>query len=74
MAENGPNPRLLGWYYALAQIGFEMVAPIALGWWLDSVLDSQPWILIVGVVLGLALGLLHLVVLTQHKPPEDDQP
>jgi F0F1-type ATP synthase assembly protein I len=74
MSSNGPNPRLLGWYYAMAQVGFEMVAPIALGWWLDSLLDSGPWILVAGVILGMAGGFLHLVILANHEPPEDDKP
>ncbi len=74
MADNGPDPRQLGWYYALAQVGFEMVVPIALGWWLDSVFGSEPWILVVGVVLGLVVGFTHLVFLVNQKPPEDGKP
>ena len=73
MPFNGPDPRLLGWYYAMAQVGFEMVAPIALGWWLDSLFGTAPWILIAGVFLGLVGGFLHLVVLANRKPPEDDR-
>lgn len=74
MAENGPSPRQLGWYYAMAQVGLEMVVPVGLGWWLDSVFGTQPWILVVGVVLGLALGIIHLVALSNRPPPENRSP
>lgn len=74
MPAGGPSPRLLGWYYALAQVGLEMVVPIALGWWLDSKLGSEPWLLVVGVMLGLAVGIVHLVALANRRPPEDEQP
>lgn len=71
MAENGPDPRQLGWYYALAQVGIEMVVPIALGWWLDSLLGTAPWLLVVGTVLGPVVGFTHLLALLKHRPPED---
>lgn len=74
MSSDGPNPRVLGWYYAMAQVGFEMVAPIALGWWLDSMLASTPWIMVGGVVLGAVGGIWHLVILANQKPREDDKP
>jgi Putative F0F1-ATPase subunit Ca2+/Mg2+ transporter len=73
MAENGPDPRQLGWYYALAQVGFEMVVPIALGWWLDGVLGWTPWLLVIGTVLGPVLGFMHLVALLRQKPPENGE-
>ena len=74
MADNGPDPRRLGWYYAIAQVGFEMVVPIVLGWWLDDLLGWQPWLLVVGAGLGLVLGIAHLVMLVNRPPPEDDPP
>ena len=41
-------------------IGFELVTPIVLfmfaGYWLDRWLDSAPWLLILGVVLGIVIG------------------
>ena len=66
MADEGPNPRQLGKYLALAQVGVEMVAPIGLGVWLDFILDWVPWLTIAGVVLGFALGIYHLLVLTKQ--------
>ena len=46
---------------SLATIGFEFIAavmlPGALGWWLDTKLNSSPWLMIVGGVFGFAAGL-----------------
>lgn len=71
MADKGPSPRQLGWYYALAQVGLEMVVPIGLGWWLDGVFGTKPWIAVVGVFLGLGAGFLHLIALVNRPPPEN---
>jgi len=73
MTLSGPDRRQLGWYYALSQVGFEMVAPIALGWWLDGVFGTTPWILVVCVVLGLGVGFVHLILLVNNRPREDDR-
>jgi F0F1-type ATP synthase assembly protein I len=49
-------------YWALSQIGAEMIVPIVLGWWLDDRWGTAPWLVIVGGVLGFGGGLLHLMV------------
>ena len=64
--EPPPDPRQLGKYYALAQVGFEMAAPIALGAYLDHSLGWSPWGVVVGAILGLAGGLLHLLALVNQ--------
>jgi F0F1-type ATP synthase assembly protein I len=81
MSTNAPQEpedrRRLGTYYALAQVGLEMVVPVGLGWWVDDQLGTAPWLLVVGVILGFSLGLLHLVMLTRtldSKPPKDREP
>jgi F0F1-type ATP synthase assembly protein I len=69
--------RQLGIYYAMAQVGLEMVVPIGLGWWADEQLGSAPWLLVLGVILGFVLGIVHLVALTRQdesKPPKDKEP
>ena len=74
MPPSGPDPRQLGWYHALAQVGFEMVVPIAVGWWLDGLLGWEPWLVVSGTVLGLVLGIVHLVAFVNRPPPGEDQP
>lgn len=45
-------------------LGFEIVAPIVLfmfaGYLADGWLESQPWFLLVGALLGIAVGLYNL--------------
>lgn len=64
-AKDPQDPRELGYLFALGQVGLEMVVPVALGIWLDSSLNWQPWGVIGGAVFGLVIGLAHLVVLSQ---------
>jgi F0F1-type ATP synthase assembly protein I len=68
-----PDPRQLATYFAIAQVGMEMVLPGVLGFWLDSTFDWLPWGTIVGVVCGFVLGIAHLVVLMKRandaEPP-----
>lgn len=67
------DPREFGRYLALANVGLEMVVPIGLGVALDYYLDWSPWGAAGGAVLGLTLGLFHLVTLTNKENERDDQ-
>jgi F0F1-type ATP synthase assembly protein I len=75
-----PDPREMGRYVALGQVGLEMVAPIILGLVLDHYLALAPWGLVGGAAFGLFGGLAHLVYLLgkedgsparNGKPPRD---
>lgn len=61
-----PDPKELGRYFALSQVGMEMVAPIALGLALDYWLGWSPWGAVVGAVLGFVGGLTHLIILANR--------
>jgi F0F1-type ATP synthase assembly protein I len=67
MPEDPINPRELGRYFAIAQIGLEMVVPIGIGIALDHYLDWAPWGVVSGAILGLVVGLVHLVDLTKER-------
>ena len=78
MGGNSPNSRELGRYFALAQVGLEMVVPIVVGLWLDSAFGWSPWGVSVGAVLGLVGGLAHIVHLLKRfdensSPRQDAQ-
>lgn len=80
MPEGPLNPRELGRYFAIAQIGLEMVIPAGIGAALDYYLEWAPWGVVSGAILGLVVGLVHLVELTKEpekngtsKPPRDSQ-
>jgi len=66
-----PDPKEMGFYFALAQVGLEMVVPVGIGAVLDHYLNWMPWATAVGAVLGLAGGLAHLVaILNKHDRSE----
>lgn len=52
-------------WVAMSGVGFEFVAavllPGALGWWADRWLQSSPWLMIAGGVLGFVAGLRLLM-------------
>jgi F0F1-type ATP synthase assembly protein I len=75
MAEQQPDRRQLAYFVGLAQVGLEMAAPAGVGLLLDNYLGWQPWGVIVGAVLGLVAGLVHLVALSQRfdKISQDEQ-
>ena len=66
-----PNPRETGRLFALSQVGLEMVAPIALGLFLDNHLGWTPWGVSCGAVLGLVGGLAHLVWMLKKFEEQD---
>jgi F0F1-type ATP synthase assembly protein I len=66
---NAPDGRDLGHYMALAQVGMEMAAPVAIGAVLDHFLGSSPWLTVTGAALGFFGGIGHLVTLSNRKAP-----
>ncbi len=70
MLPGSQDPKELGFYFALSQVGMEMVAPVALGALLDHYLHWAPWGTIVGAVLGLVGGMSHLIVLLNSRSRE----
>ena len=75
MPDDPPSPRETGYYYALAQIGLEMVAPIGIGIGIDAYFDSQPWATVIGAAIGFIGGMVHLILLVrQHDAEEQRQP
>jgi F0F1-type ATP synthase assembly protein I len=61
MAAKPLDPKEMGFYLSLAQVGLEMAVPPAIGLWLDHQFGWAPWGVIVGAVLGFLTGMLHLV-------------
>jgi F0F1-type ATP synthase assembly protein I len=74
MAAKPPDPKELGFYVALAQIGLEMAVPAGVGLWLDHLFDWHPWGVIVGAVLGFGGGMLHLLQLVNRHQEQDSSP
>ncbi|MCS7014528.1 MAG: AtpZ/AtpI family protein [Gemmatales bacterium] len=68
MVLKGASPREVGRYFALAQVGLEMALPIAVGAWLDYRWGTMPWLVITGVIVGFAVGMIHLWLLLRESP------
>lgn len=66
-----PEGKDLGRYFAIGQVGFEMVLPIAAGILLDTYLGWAPWGVVVGTIVGFAGGLLHLVLVVRKLDKKD---
>jgi F0F1-type ATP synthase assembly protein I len=67
MPHGPPDSKDVGYYFSLAQVGLEMVVPIGVGALLDHRFSWRPWGVVVGAVLGLIVGLVHLVALLNRR-------
>ena len=70
---NDVDPKELGFYLALAQVGIEMVLFLGIGIAADHYLNWKPWGTIAGAVLGFGGGLVHLVMLVQRHDAEQER-
>ena len=66
-----PTSRDLGYYAALAQVGFEMVLPAIGGYYLDEWLHTTPWLMIAAAVFGFAASLVHLFAILRQKQRDE---
>jgi len=71
LPEPKPDSRTGKWF-ALSQVGLEMVVPIFLGVWLDNRFGWAPWGTVTAATIGLVGGLFHLVYLANQI--EEDTP
>jgi F0F1-type ATP synthase assembly protein I len=67
MLPGSGDPKELGFYFALSQVGMEMVAPLVAGALLDYYLNWGPWGAIAGALFGLAAGMTHLIMLLNQR-------
>lgn len=74
-----PLAAALQWVSQITTVSLEMVLPIGLGYWLDGTFGTEPWLTIIGAVLGFGIGLRHLLELTapsektgKHKSDKAD--
>ena len=59
------------------RIGMEMVVAtmvgIGLGWWGDRFFGTKPWLMLVGVLLGVAAGLLNVYRFIQQYQKDTER-
>lgn len=65
---NGQSGLAVGMYWAtrISSLGFAMVLPTALGYWLDRTWGTAPWLLIVGACLGFTAAMFDLFRLARR--------
>lgn len=71
MPEQDPDQRQYGRYIALAQVGIEMVVPLALGAWLDYAMGWGYWAAVAGALVGFVGGTIHLILMAQAIEREE---
>ncbi len=67
--DRDPLARAVEWTSRVTTISFEMVLPGMVGFWIDQRLGTKAIFLVLGVVLGFATGLWHLIRLGKSSPP-----
>lgn len=51
----------VGWAYRVMALGLEFVVPALVGHWIDGHLESHPWGVLIGSIVGFAVGMTHLI-------------
>jgi len=59
--------RGMEWAARVTAISLEMVLPGLLGFWLDRTLGTVMVFLVLGVILGMTVGMMHLVRLAAPR-------
>jgi len=70
VSDDRPRPEpfaaAMEWVAKITTVGLEMALPAIGGGWLDRRLGTSYWALL-GVVVGVAVGLLHLLQMTRQS-------
>lgn len=61
------------WASRIMTVSLEMVLPGVGGWWLDSRLGVTPLFTFVGFLLGVSMGMWHLIVMTRPDGQDADE-
>jgi hypothetical protein len=69
MPDSPDTPSPWGYYWVLAQVGFEMAVPIAIGMALDRYFGWAPWAGAAGALIGFVGGIIHLIFLLRRLDP-----
>ncbi|MBI3947484.1 MAG: AtpZ/AtpI family protein [Armatimonadetes bacterium] len=60
------------------QMGLSLVAGIVVGWgigyWLDRLLGTEPWLMVLFTLLGIASGFLEMFRIAQRLSQEGEDP
>ena len=67
-----PVAAAMEWVAKITTVGLEMFLPAVGGGYLDRYLGTGYWA-VVGLIVGVVVGFLHLLQMTRTAPPKQDQ-
>lgn len=62
------------WVSQITSVALMMVLPAGAGYWVDLQVGTAPWLLILGAGVGLVVGLMQLLRMTDHSRPGRSKP
>ncbi len=65
--DRSPMVIAMEWSARLTTIGLEMALPPAGGYWLDGRIGTLPLFVVVGGILGLVVGMFHLMQIARQN-------
>jgi F0F1-type ATP synthase assembly protein I len=65
--DRSPIAVAYAWAWRVIAISLEMVVPGLIGYWIDLRLGTKAVFVILGFLLGMALGIVHLMRLAQGR-------
>lgn len=73
---NGQSGVAVGMYWAtrISSVGFAIVLPALLGYWLDKKWGTSPWLVVVGACLGFAAAAVEFTKLVQQQGKSGAKP
>lgn len=71
---DGRNAVARGYVIAMrvTSIGMQMALPPTIGWWLDGKFNTEPWLLILGAIIGFTVSMFELVRLAKDSEDSKD--
>ena len=67
--DRSPLAEAVAWSSVVTTVSLEMVVPALIGYWIDRQLGTVMVFLVLGAILGMTTGILHLVRLTTLPSP-----
>jgi F0F1-type ATP synthase assembly protein I len=70
---NNQSPLAVGWMWAsrITNVSLTVIVPAGVGWWCDKNWGTGPWLVILGAVVGFAVGAISLRQLVQDLERAD---
>jgi F0F1-type ATP synthase assembly protein I len=64
----------LSWASRITALGLEFALPALAGHWIDGRLGTSPWVTLLGCVLGITAGFVHLMQIAREGAVKNPKP